>query len=72
MHVDCADTLSTKALRWLIFTAAGLPLSTLASVGLGAADPFILDKLTKGWKPNQFIEGPLKEFLRHTTGIITL
>lgn len=72
MHVDWADTLSTKALRWLIFTAAGLPLSPLAGVGLGAADAFILDKLIKGWRPNQFIEGPLKDFLRFTTGVITL
>jgi hypothetical protein len=23
----------------------------------------LLDKILKGWKPNQFIEGPLKQFL---------
>ena len=72
MHVDWADNLPPKTLRWLIFTAAGIPLSLAAAVGLGAADTFLLDKLIKGWKPNQFIEGPLKDFLRHTTGIITL
>jgi hypothetical protein len=33
-------------------------------VGLSAADTFLLDKLLKGWKPNQFVEGPLKEFIR--------
>lgn len=72
LHVEWADTLPTKTLRWLLFTAAGLPLSALASVGLGAADAFLLDRVIRGWKPNQFIEGPLKDFVRHTTGIITL
>jgi hypothetical protein len=72
LHVEWADTLPTKTLRWLLFTAAGLPLSALASLGLGAADAFLLDRVIRGWKPNQFIEGPLKDFVRHTTGIITL
>jgi hypothetical protein len=80
MHVDWADNLPPKALRWLIFNAAGMALGalfthpmtgTIASNALSAADTFILDKLIKGWKPNHFIDGPLKGFVHRTTGIIT-
>ncbi|MGO9518872.1 MAG: hypothetical protein ACLPND_17700 [Candidatus Korobacteraceae bacterium] len=71
-HVDWADRLPTRSARWLLITAAttalgfaGGPLAgTAAAVGLSAADFFLLDKLLKGWKPNQFVEGPLKQFLR--------
>jgi len=68
-HVDWADKLPPKSLRWLLFTAAGIALGgtaigTVVGTALSAADSFLLDKLIKGWKPNQFIEGPLKQFLR--------
>jgi hypothetical protein len=64
--------LPAKSVRWLLFNAAGLALAAVTSpaagaavgVGLSAADTFLLDKLLKGWKPNQFVEGPLKEFIR--------
>jgi hypothetical protein len=35
----------------------------IAAAALSAGDAFLLDKILKGWKPNQFIEGPLKQFL---------
>jgi hypothetical protein len=71
-RVDWADRLPAKSVRWLLFNAAGLALAAVTSpaagaavgVGLSAADTFLLDKLLKGWKPNQFVEGPLKEFIR--------
>lgn len=53
-----------KSLRYLLFTGAGLLASPPASVGLGAFDAFVLDQLLGGWKPNQFVNGPLKRFLR--------
>jgi hypothetical protein len=47
---------------------AGLLFSPLAGtavgIGLSAGDSFLVDKLIKGWKPNQFVNGPLKEFVR--------
>jgi hypothetical protein len=72
-HIDWANKLPAKALRWLIFTSTGIALSaltdpiigTIGVVGLGAADTFLLDKIVKGWTPNQFIDGPLKGFLGH-------
>jgi hypothetical protein len=71
-HLDWAEKLPPKSLRWLLITAAGLGLGatthpllgTAAGTILSAADAFLLDKLLKGWKPNQFIEGSLKPFLK--------
>jgi hypothetical protein len=70
-HLDWADKLPPKSLRFLMMTAAGLVLGAatspvvgaVATTALSAGDTFLLDKLLKGWKPNHFIEGPLKRFL---------
>ncbi|MGA8730129.1 MAG: hypothetical protein WB608_15355, partial [Terracidiphilus sp.] len=70
-HIDWAEKLPPKALRWLIFAGAsavtGLVLDPLTGAFVGAAlsatDSFLVDRLVKGWKPNQFVDGPLKNFL---------
>jgi hypothetical protein len=31
-------------------------LGTLTGIAIGIGDNFILDKLAKGWKPNQYID----------------
>jgi hypothetical protein len=66
-----ADGLPTKTVRWLLFTGAGValsaltgPVATVAGVAVGAVDTFLVDGLIKGWKPNQFVAGPLTEFVR--------
>lgn len=66
------DRLPTKSVRF-VFTALGgaaadllLPtggLGTAVGAGLGAIDSLLLDRLLKGWKPNQFVEGELHEFI---------
>jgi hypothetical protein len=66
------EKLPTKTLRWAIFAGLGLAaghelshgLAAATELGLGAGDAFVLDKILKGWKPNQFIEGPLKNSFR--------
>jgi len=66
------DKLSSKASRWAIFTGTGIALDLLTASGLGAAtgiavsafDNFVLDKLIKGWKPNQFINDDLLDFIK--------
>jgi len=66
-----ADKLPTKGIRFAVFTTAGIVLDalitggigTIAGVALGAGNTFVVDKLIKGWKPNQFIDDELKEFL---------
>ena len=65
------DRLPGKSSRWALFTMAGVGidalgaggLGTTAGVGLSAFDTFFLDKLIKGWRPHQFVEGPLKKFV---------
>jgi hypothetical protein len=67
-----ADKLPPKLVRILLFNAAGgaLGLATTpagglaASFALSALDSFFVDRLVKGWKPNQFVEGALKKFIQ--------
>ena len=44
---------------------AGLPVLVAAggSLGIGAADSFLLERMAKGWRPNQFVEGSLIPFV---------
>jgi len=54
-----------------LFTGAGIGIDALGAGGIGtsigvalsAADQFLLDRLIKGWKPNQFIEDELRGFV---------
>lgn len=67
------DKLPGKTTRWAIFTGAGLGIDLLGGGGIGtsigvtlsALDYFVVDKLIKGWKPNQFIHGELETFVKH-------
>jgi hypothetical protein len=64
------NTLPGKALRFFIAAsvAAALEatypsgLGVAAGIGLEAGDHLLLDKLLRGWRPNQFVEGPLQRF----------
>jgi hypothetical protein len=70
-RAEWAEKLPPRAARWAIFAAAGAvagflltPLAGAAvGIGLSAGDSFLLDKVIKGWKPNQFVNGPLKDFV---------
>ena len=69
------DRLPGKAIRWGIFVGAGIGVSAGVSATLGpiigkaagitlsALNTFYLDKLIRGWKPNQFIEGDVKKII---------
>jgi hypothetical protein len=66
-----ADKLPTKGVRFVIATGLGLlgeaiaptGLSTAAGIGIDAGDTFFLDKILKGWRPNQFVETRFRSFL---------
>lgn len=71
------DSLPGKILRFVVFTGAGIAfdekvgaltgiqgLGTAAGVGIGAVDSFLLDKLRGGWRPSQFVSGPLADWVK--------
>jgi len=70
------EKLPRKTVRWGLFTVAGTALSVLggpvagaaATIGLSALDTFLVDRIVQGWKPNQFVEGPLKRFIHPEAG----
>jgi hypothetical protein len=65
------EKLAPKPVRFGVVTIGGLALEALnpsglgmaLSVGLNAADAFILDKIFKGWRPNSFIEKNFRPFI---------
>jgi hypothetical protein len=71
-HLDWADKMPPKTLRFLLFAGTSAVVGFLtnpivgavAGTALSASDYFLLDRFLKGWKPNQFVEGSLTQFLR--------
>jgi hypothetical protein len=69
------DKLPSKSFRFVFTTLTGLGadlvfptggIGTMIGAGVGGIDSLLLDKLLKGWKPNQFVQGPLREFTSRT------
>lgn len=66
-----ADKLPTKGIRFAIATGLGLAgeafmptgISTMVGIAVGTGDTFLLDKIIKGWRPNQFIESRMRSFV---------
>jgi hypothetical protein len=66
-----AEKLPTKSVRFMIASGLGVladlvmptGFGSAAGLSVGAADSLYLDRLIKGWRPNQFIEGPYGEFV---------
>jgi hypothetical protein len=64
------ESLPAKAFRWVVGLAvdgcvpAGASEVTkrLIGVAFSGFDTFVLDKLAGGWRPNQFVDGPLRAF----------
>jgi hypothetical protein len=64
------NNLPAKTVRFLIAAGVAAMIEALFPSGLGvatglgleAADHLLLDRLFRGWRPNQFVEGPLQEF----------
>jgi len=66
------EKLPCKSIRWGVFTGIGLVVDAFvggaAGVAVSAIDSFLVDKLIKGWKPHQFVEGELKPLFYATEG----
>lgn len=60
------ERLPAKVTRFGIFSAMGMFADAIApgaSVGLGVVDNFLLDRLSKHWRPHYFVENDLRSFL---------
>jgi len=72
--VTWVERLPTKTVRWLLFSGLGLAadafgaggVGTVIGLGIGGFDSLILDRLVHGWKPNQFVEGDLRNIAEKT------
>ena len=53
----------SKVLRWAFLTLSVFS-ATPVGIALSFLDTFILDTFSKGWRPNQFVNGPLKDFVK--------
>ena len=70
------DKLPGEGLRFSLFTGAGIRVDSCLTGGISAAigvafglgDTFLLDKLVKGWKPNQYID-EIEKFLKNNHDI---
>lgn len=66
------DRMPSKVGRFVIFESVGVLLDIMGTGGIGtvaastlnAADSFLLDKILRKWKPNQFIKEDLKNFVK--------
>ena len=65
------DKLPTRGVRWIITTGLAAAVEAFyptgsamaAAQGLSLADATVLDKILKGWKPDQFVKGPMSDFI---------
>jgi hypothetical protein len=57
--------LPLKTFRWLVTTSLGLipAYGTVAGAASSLVDSFLIDELAHGWRPNQFVDGPLRRFV---------
>lgn len=70
------EKLPAKTIRFSLFTRLGVIadlifpswIGTFSNIGVGAIDSFFVDKLHRGWKPQQFIMGPYTNFLNPNKG----
>ena len=60
------DYLPIKTLRLLVFGMLGLASDAFvpgSSIAVSAVDSLIVERIVKGWRPNQFVDTKLKPFL---------
>lgn len=75
LETSVYDKLPSRTIRFAIFEGVGVlanfagagGMGTLASTGLSVFDAFYLDKLLKGWKPNQYIDNSIKPLASRRT-----
>lgn len=60
--------LPAKTFRWMLAVAVSMAVPGTAGLvaggALGLLDMFVIEKVLAGWKPNQFVNGELRNFVR--------
>jgi len=56
------NKLPIKLVRYVLVTVAGL-INPGAGLVAGAGDTLLLDRMLRGWRPNQFVDGSLRKFV---------
>ena len=56
-------TFPARVVRYVLVSAIGLA-SVKAGLAVAAVDSLLLDKIIQGWRPNHFVDGKLKSFLK--------
>ncbi len=67
------ENLPAKHARFVLFTGGGFlfdilggaGVGTLAALGLSAFDTYLLEKIVRNWRPNQFVDDSVRPFLSY-------
>jgi hypothetical protein len=65
-RTDWLESLPVKAMRFGLFTGTGMLADMWApgtSIATGAIDAFVLEQVSKRWRPHYFVENSLRGFL---------
>jgi hypothetical protein len=70
-HQTWVDRLPTRGMRWVITSGLAAAVEAfyptggamMAAQGISLVDATVLDRILKGWKPDQFVRGPMSNFL---------
>jgi hypothetical protein len=66
------ETLPAKVVRWSVIGGGGLLATLMGTPGLplaigslavAGADSLLLERLTRGWRPDQFVDSTLRPFV---------
>ena len=61
------EQLPGKAVRFAVASGVSAAVGAIGglaySLGVGATNTFLLDRVLKGWRPNQFIDDGYKKFV---------
>ncbi len=55
------ESLPVKSVRYIVTNTVGL-FGLIPHLAAAAANEFIIERIFKGWRPNQFVNGPLRKF----------
>lgn len=58
-----AERLPTRVLRWAIGIVVGLHVPVPALATMSAFDSVLLERISHGWRPSQFIDGQVRPFV---------